>query len=240
MKYTISKDEHKALGEDFQKEYKSNNEGGFTLTVVGGEDTGALKRAKDHEKEARKKAEASLAEVKKKLETKEDEIIDIRKGVISKDDADALERSYQEKFTNREAELQAELDKSNASLKKVFVDNVANKLASEVSTVPALMSNEIRQRLTTESVDGKTITRVLDSEGKPTALTVEDLKKEILANQAYAPILIGSKASGSGAAGAGSNGGAKTFGDLTEKERVELYRSNPEEYTRQRDASNSA
>ena len=73
------------------------------------------------------------------------------------------------------------------------------KIANEISTVPDLMSGAISARLTTEIVDGKATTRVLDQDGKPSALTVEELKKEFVANEKFSSIIVGSNASGSGA-----------------------------------------
>ena len=42
---------------------------------------------------------------------------------------------------------------------------------------------------------------MLDKDGKPSALSVEDLEKEVLSNKAFAPILRGSQASGGNASG---------------------------------------
>ena len=36
----------------------------------------------------------------------------------------------------------------------------------------------LKSRLGVEEVDGKFVTRILDAEGKPTALTVDEFKKE--------------------------------------------------------------
>jgi len=234
MKATISKEEFEKLSDDFKKEYSASGDD-YSLKVEGGEDTGALKRAKDHEVERRKKAETNLKETKDELETREKELEDIRKGAITKDDVEALEKSYKEKYEKREKELQEQIESSNNSLKGLLVDNVAVGIATELSTVPDLMADQIRKRLTTEQVDGKTITRVLDADGKPSALSVDDLKKEILADKKFAPILIGSKASGSGAQGSEATGGAKKFSELSEKERTDLYRSDQEAYRKLRD-----
>ena len=234
MKATITKEEFEKLSDEFKSEYSASGDD-YSLKVEGGEDTGALKRAKDYEVERRKKAETTLKDTKDELESKVTELEDIRKGAISKDDVDALEKSYKEKYEKREKELQEKIDNSENSLKGLLVDNVASGIASELSTVPDLLADQIRKRLTTEQVDGKTVTRVLDAEGKPSALSVDDLKKEILADKKYAPILIGSKASGSGAQGSEANGGAKKFSEMSEKERTDLYQSDKDAYRKLRD-----
>lgn len=235
MKATITKSEFDALSDDFKAEY-SGSDDEYKLTVDGAEDTGALKRAKDHEVARRKKAEAELTTTKSELDTRNDEIEGMRKGSIPKADADALEKSYKEKYEKREKEMQAQIDTSANSLKGLLVDNVATKMAAEISTMPTLMAREIRDRLTTEEVDGKTVTRVLDAKGQPSALTLEELQKEIVDTEGFAGILIGSKASGGGAHGKKSDGSAKKFGEMSEAERVALYKSNPDDYRKLRDA----
>ena len=97
MKLNLTTEEYDSLDESLKNEYTQDGEG-FKLSVEGLEDTGALKRAKEHEKERRQKVEAELKELKETLTAKEDEIIDLRKGAVSKDDVEALERSYKEKL----------------------------------------------------------------------------------------------------------------------------------------------
>ena len=236
MKLTITKDEFEAIDSTLQSEYKEEGEG-YTLTVEGLEDTGALKRAKEHEVSRRKQAEESLKEIKDRLTAKEDELIEIRKGVIPKDDMDALEKSWKEKLDNQQNDFQQKIQQSESALQSLLVDNVASSMAAEISTVPSLLVPLIKQRLATETADGKTNTRVLDAEGKPTALTVEDLKKEFIANEQLFSIMKGSNASGSGAQGSGNGGGAaKKFSDMSEKDRVDLFKSSPEDYQKIRDA----
>jgi hypothetical protein len=83
------------------------------------------------------------------------------------------------------------------------VDNVAQKLAAEISVSPELMLPHIRGRLRAEFSEGKGMTRVLDKDGSLSAASLEDFKKELLDNPVFKPILIGSKASGSNAPSGG-------------------------------------
>lgn len=239
MKLNVNAEEYELLDDAIKAEYKKDGDG-FSLTVDGLEDTGALKRAKEHEKERRQKVEAELKEIKDQLTTKEDEIIDLRKGAVSKDDVEALERSYKEKLEKSEKEYSGRIQEAEGSLRSMLVDNVATKLANEISTVPELMSGAISARLTTEIVDGKATTRVLDQNGKPSALTVEELKKEFVANEKFSSIIVGSNASGSGAQGSGNGGGAaKKFSEMSEADRVSLYKDSPDEYRKIRDQEQS-
>jgi hypothetical protein len=192
------------LHESIQKEYKKGDDGKFHLDV---EDisihpsVGALKRAKDREVEENKTLKGQIA-------TLTDERDGMLKGAIPKADVDRLENSYKEKLTNQEKDFKSQLTNVNTSLNTLLVDNVAQTLASEISKVPELLLPHIRQRLRAEIVDGKPQTRVLDKDGGLSAHSLEDFKKELIANPSFAPILIASKASGSSATKAGQGGRA--------------------------------
>jgi len=70
-----------------------------------------------------------------------------------------------------------------------------------------LLMPHIKSRLGVEEKDGQFVTVVHDSEGKPSALTLDELKVDISSNKAFAPVLAGYKASG-GSADHGGDGGA--------------------------------
>ncbi|MEX5734662.1 hypothetical protein [Providencia hangzhouensis] len=76
-----------------------------------------------------------------------------------------------------------------------MVDNVAQTLATKLAgdAAPLIMPH-IKSRLSVE--EGKT--RVVDSAGHPSAFTIDDLEKEFRSNQLFAPVIIGSKATGTG------------------------------------------
>lgn len=89
----------------------------------------------------------------------------------------------------------------------MLVDKEAARLAGELALAgcAGVLLPHIRARLAVDYADGAPITRVLGTDGKPSALTLDELKQEFAANEAFAPIIAGSKASGGGAGG--SNGG---------------------------------
>jgi hypothetical protein len=58
--------------------------------------------------------------------------------------------------------------------------------------------------------DGRAVAVVMDAEGKPSALTVDELGKEIANNAAFAPLIVASNAAGGGANGAQRGGAAKS------------------------------
>ncbi|WP_345198572.1 hypothetical protein [Kistimonas scapharcae] len=127
-------------------------------------------------------------------------------------DVSHLEKSWSDKLAAREAELLAQIEARDGSLKTMLVDNVAQAMAAEISVSPGIMMPHIKSRLSVEVQDGRHITRVLDAEGKPSAATIDDLKKEFVSNQAFAPVIIGSKASGSQAPNSGAQGGGNSQG----------------------------
>lgn len=158
----------------------------------------AEKKASDHKrKEAEEAARKAAEEAARKA-----------------GDVGALEKSWQEKLATTQAEKDAEITRLNSSLTNVLVDNVATTLANELALQGSanVLLPHVRNRLAVDYVDGKPVTRVLGPDGKPSAATIEELKAEFAANVAFAPIIAGSKASGSGAGG-GNGGGAAPSGN---------------------------
>ena len=222
------------VDEKFHDLYEKKADGKFHLKVEddNGDD---LKRAKDREKEARKAAEQEAADLREKLKKaeakkQEDEAEAARKA----GDIKALEESWGKKLEDSVAEKQAEIDKLNGVIKNQMVDTVALELATELSEKsPKLLLPHIQSRLSVEISDGKPITRVLDKDGKPSAMNVDDLKKEFFTNEDFSEIITGSKASGGGATGAGDGkGGARKtkWADFTTAELVEIKNKDRKQY----------
>lgn len=210
------------------KEYTKGEDGKFVLAVEGGEDVGALKRAKDHEKSARQAAEKSFKELQALHEKAQEEIDEMRRGNIPKGDVEKLEASWRTKLEKKEAEFNAQISARDASLKSLLVDNVAQALAAKISNSPELILPHIQRRLTTELDNGKFITRVLDADGKPSALSIEELQKEFTSDKRFAPIIIGSKASGGGASG-GSGNGSSAPGAVDLSKPLDWSKASPKE-----------
>jgi len=200
LKKKITKAEFEKLAEHFKVEYKEDGEN-YILDLDGEEDTGALKRALDREKQEAKEAKQALKDAQKKLDELDN--TDARK----RGDIEMLEKSWKAKLEARETELSGKIEKLQGATKKSLLVGTADKIASEISTVPALMAKVIRERLHVD-FDGEEATlKVLDANGQISALTIEELKKEFLTNKDYASIITGSKATGGGASGADKKGG---------------------------------
>jgi hypothetical protein len=197
------------IAEPLVKEYKQVEVDGkkvYQLDLEGAEDTGALKRAKDHEKGQRQAAEKAAREAQTALEAAQEELDNMRRGAIPKGDVEKLEGSWKTKLEKIQGELTAERDGALGTLRTLLVDNIAQSLASKISNSPELMLPHIKSRLTTEKTSEGYVTRVLDANGKPSALSIDELQKELTTDKRFSAIIIGSKASGGGAAGAGGAG----------------------------------
>lgn len=229
--------------------YKASGDG-FVLQVDGkdAEDVTALKNAKDHEKNLRVSAESkitTLTEQVTELTTARDAAIvdrDAAKAAQGTDVA-ALETSWQAKVDAATTKLNETEAALTTEIERLLVTNTATGMAHEISTVPELFQDTIAKRLKVEKgADGKYFTRVLDAAGNPSALTVDELKKELLANEKYAAIIIAGKGSGGGAGDPGSGGGAgeKKWLEYSDEELVELRKTDPDKYAALRKAHNTA
>lgn len=201
------------VNEAFHGEYKKGDDGKYHLDVEGGEDTGALKRAKEHEKKERQRVEKELKEATERSATLQQELDDLHAGAVPKGDVDKLRKSYDERYAKREKELSDSLESANSTIRTLLVDNVATGLAGKLAAKPEFVDvllPHIQSRLVVEKVDGKSVTRVKDKDGTVGALTVDDLEKELLSNKSFAPILRGNRASGGGATNSDDRGGSAT------------------------------
>lgn len=221
----------------------------FILQVDGGnaesaESVTALKNAKEHEKNLRVAAERERDEAKtavSSVTSERDTAVQERDAARADKgkDVTALEASWSQKVEdekNKRLKAEGEL---TAEVERLLVTNTSSNLAHEISTVPELFQGVIAGRLKVEKgADGKYFTRVLDEAGNPSANTIDDLKKELLANAKYAAIIISGKGSGGGANGSGSGGGApeKKWLEYSDAELSELRRTDRPKYDSLREA----
>lgn len=124
-------------------------------------------------------------------------------------DIESLDKSWQEKLSKRETELQSKIDLYQGNARKTHVEAVARKIASEISVAPDLILPHVLNRLDMqEADDGSFKTVVKDGSGNLSALTTQELAEEFKTNPAFQTVMIGTKASGGGANG-GSTGTVK-------------------------------
>lgn len=200
LKAKISKAAFEKLKPELQEEY-SEKDGEYHLDVDGIEDAGNALKARDAEKELKKLALAENAKLKAQLAERED------KKAREAGDIEALEASYKQKLADAEKKS-ADIDtKWKAQIRKSMIAEATNSLAADVFVNAKLGAPHIQSRFDVVFPDdGEPTLRILDANGKPTAHSVADLKKEVLSNPDFSPILKGTSASGGGASLNGAPG----------------------------------
>lgn len=242
LKQKITKVIFDALSKDIQAEYKAAGDD-YVLDVEGYEDPAELRRARDREKEESKAAKAATAALQKQL----DEITAAQGDLTATNarkagDIATLEASWKAQKEAAETLLNGTISKKDAYIKTQLVDSVAQQIASKISTVPAVILPHIRARLTADMTGDTPLTRVLDHDGKLSALSIADLEKEFVGNADFSSIIIASNGSGGGAPGGKQNGGAgaKKFAEMTGSERAEFLKRDPVGFEKESAAQRSA
>jgi hypothetical protein len=208
MKYQVSASDYEGLDDDAKKLYGSEDDGKHTLKIEGLEipDVAGLKK-KVTDLLAEKKDEAK----KRKAAEKEAARITAEKAV--KDgDVEAVTESWQKKY---DTDMAAANEAKDDALKMLRLEKVHSK-AVELATTLAVPGSadvllpHIESRLSMDIKDGRAVAVVMDAQGKPSALTVDELGKEIANNAAFAPLIVASNAAGGGANGTQRGGAAKS------------------------------
>lgn len=232
----IAKTAFDALPDVMKVEYKPNPTNADEY-LLDAEDAREAIAARDREKARADAIAAEVTTLTAQVKTLTDAAaaIDDDKARKAKD-VDALDASYKKKMEDAAAAAKVLLDAANAKLTALLVNQKALALATEISITPDLLAPIIAARLAANLDGENATTRVLDASGQPSALSIEDLKKEIIANPAYKAIIKAKVPSGGGAGGAGDQGGGaptdKKFADMTGAERTALYNSDPTTFHR--------
>ena len=200
-------------------------DGAYYLKVDGlpqQEDVSGLKAKLDEllgeKKEAKRKADEAAAEAKRIAE----------EAARKNGDLEAIENSWKEKYANRENELNEQLKAHQQRIYGLTVGQQATELASKLAVTgsASVLLPHIQNRIT---LDENNNIRVLDSQGKPSAMTIDELAIEFRNNPAFKPLIAANPSSGGGASSGSFGGGAaKKPSEYTEQERRELKSANPE------------
>lgn len=226
MKRVISKEVYDTLSDVVKSEYELKGDV-YILKLDDYEDPAELKRARDREKEEARVAKEEARVAKEELDRLK------HKGAKDNNDINAIEDSWRAKVTTVEQDRDTKLAKKNGWIQKTLIDNVALKLAGELSDSPTLILPHIKSRLTADFDADEPVTRVLDATGKPSALTLAELRAEFEGSKDFSSIIRGSKANGGGAAGNhAGGGGAKKPSEMNDAERIKLAKDNPTEFRR--------
>lgn len=200
LKRKITKDAFDKLADNIKFEYVADGDN-YVLQTDGDEDVGPLKRANQ-----RLKDQVELLEGKNDKLTADLEAIN-KNPARKSGDIETLTRQMEKEKETAVGEVTAKLERANGFIKTSLLENAAKSLADKISTSPAVMRPHIERRLTVD-MDGDTpVVKVLGADGKPSALTVEKLGEEFVANKDFSSIIRVTKASG-GAGSPSSNGGA--------------------------------
>lgn len=158
---------------------------------------------------------------------KEKARLEAEKIAKEKGDFEALYKSSEEARQRLEQDM-ASL-KQNAAKERIARESIAIASSLADGSNAELLQEFVSRRLTV-SEDGSV--KVVDQSGALTVSSLEDLKKEFVSSGKYNALLRPSKAEGGGATGDAQKSGAVKFSDMSEQERVRLYKQNPEEYRR--------
>lgn len=189
LKRKITKEQFDALNDVIKAEYKEKD-GAYFLDT---DDASELERANARLKEAKEKAEADLQSV-----TAERDELKSNAGDKHKD-IQTLETSWKKKLGETEAQYKDRIGKLEKQMTNSAIESAAMQLASAISKAPKVLLPHIKARLSVDLEGDAPAIKVLDASGKLSASTLDDLRQEFVANQDFADIIIGSKASGSNA-----------------------------------------
>lgn len=192
LKHKITEDEFKKLNEVIQEEYtKVGDE--YILDVEGLEDPDRLRRAHERTKADNKRLKEDIA-------ARDEEIATLKKNGGNAD-IGKLEKQWKEKHDTEVKGLTDKLAQKDALIVGSLKTSFADTLAAKISTAPSLMKPIILDRLTVEFDDeGKPSLTVLGNDRK-SVITPEQFEKELTKTKEYAPILLGSRATGSADSG---------------------------------------
>lgn len=160
--------------------------------------------------ETLKKLEANnQALVKEKIDAKKKAEQAAMEAAKKSGDVETIEKSWGEKYAALESEKTEAIKQYETMIHNLTVGAAASSMAAEIAVQgsASILLPHIERRLTVEIRDGKAVTKVLDKEGRPSAMTIEELKKELITDKAFAPVIAGTKASGTGYRGGDWSGG---------------------------------
>lgn len=230
LKHKIDKATFDKLSDALKAEY-IEKDGEYVLDVEGFEsleDTGALRRGKERESQARKEAERKLRELEERMAEIESNgnISDAKKA----GDIEKLQKQWDEKF----AKLSKESGETINALRQRITGSMAKseieRLAAELSDSPKLLIPHIASRIQADfGDDGEPVLKFIGADGQLSDAGYDGLKKEFLANKDFAAILRGNQSRGAGGKqGDGKNGRVGQF-DATKNEPINFATASPKD-----------
>jgi hypothetical protein len=200
LKLKLKKAQYDKLSDELKSEYKSDGEDGYTLDVDGIEDTGALRRANDRLKQENKDLSGeveTLTESNRKLESG-------KAGDVTK-----LTKKYDGDIATMKTEHGEAIAKRDGFITRTLKNGLAATIAAALNPKsPKVFVPHLESRITVDLTGDEPKVVILGADGKPSALTPEQLQQEFVANKDFAGMIVGSKASGGAGANNTNRGGA--------------------------------
>ena len=141
-------------------------------------------------KAEKEKHEAELAEkVRKAEEAAAAREAAKYKEAMEKNDAQAVAKSWSEKYEKLEGDLKSEKERYNNYVRKSLVDAAVSEMAERISTSPALIRPHIASRLDVDLSGAEPVLFVKDEKGMRSALTIQELEKSFIDNKDYSAII---------------------------------------------------
>lgn len=235
LKKLLDKEAFDKLHEELQKLYKVAADGKYHLQLED-DDAEPLRRAKEHEVGLRRIAEQErdTAISERDAARTEAQSLKDNAGKSVNDVREQLKTEYEGRIDKLKADHAKEKASMEATIKRIFVTDVASRIANEITDVPELLIPLIEQRLQVEVIDGEPVTRVLSKEGKASPMTPDELRDEYLQNTKLARIMRANGSSGGGASGGAGGSGApvKKLSEMGDAERAKMAHEQPEEWKR--------
>lgn len=214
LKYKLDKTAHEKL-DDAQKGLYKQEGDFFILQIEGGPeggDTAGLKRKNEELLTKLDKQKEKNAELQAELDESNSTVEQLRTTQSgNEENVAALKESWQKKYDKDIAERDATIESLRGNVQGLTSDAEAVRIASEIALEGSadVLLPHIAKRLTTEFTDDGPRVTVVGPDGKPSALTTQELADEFKNDQRFAAIIKGTSAGGSGHGG-GKGGEAAT------------------------------
>lgn len=163
----------------------------------------------------------------------------VRQAEEAKAKAEGDNESLQRIADEREAEKRQAVDDERKKFsellnmtKKEKLDNFITSLLDDVKPADATRAKHLRKLLKADFEFDVDLEKNEFTVRGDNVSSAEDLKKLLLEGEEYKYYLAGSGATGGGATGGKPSGAGKKWADMSEKERLELKHTNPDEFYR--------
>lgn len=184
----LSEAEVSVLHDVLKAEYIKRDDGFYYLERKEAQE---LKNALERLKVENKGNAEMVAAINKQLQAANDEIA--RKS----GDIATLEDSWKAKSKAQKEADEAEKKQLMQVAKDGYLNSILTPIVGKFALPEKHVRRDFEERIEVVFENGRPVHRILDKEGKVSALTIDDLEKEFVADTNYSKYIIASKASGS-------------------------------------------